>query len=232
MPDDPATPAPSPAPVPPPPPPPPSSPDPAASERARREVLDALGVTSLDDAKALAKAARKAQDADRSAAERLAIAERERDEAKAQAVAAAETAQREARAAVRDAHVEMELALAGVGATEKDDEKRAQKIEWAAAGIKARLDEDADRAKVAEAVKGLADVMPELFTKAAAPAPPGGGGTTRTPPNPTDDGATTSLQRGIEKAKAAKAARGDDTWGSSLVSTRTNGSAGFGSSLT
>lgn len=129
------------------------------------EMMKELGVTDLEEGKALLKRIRDAEDAQKTQSQRDA-------EAAATAKAEAEADKAEAAQERLLARMERALTRAGVPAERLDKVVRLLDLN----------DPKADDAKVTEAVEAVKKDFPELFTGAAPPDPG------RNPPKPSDPG--------------------------------------------
>ncbi len=163
---------------------------------ALASVTDALGCTP-EEAKAILDAHRAAED------EQKTEAQRAREKADADAATAVEATAKATRAE-RDARLAM--ILLGSGVTIEVDEQGVPKGRAARilSLVTAGLPNDADSAKLVEAVEAVKVDMPELF---GGPAPNGGGvkppsGEPGTPPPPGAPAPAGGLARGAERAKA------------------------------
>lgn len=123
-----------------------------AGDKATAKLLADLGVTSIDDAKALVAAKKAADEKDLSDAQK---ATKRAEEATAKALADSATAA----ATTRRANVTLALAGAAV---------RTDRITQATTLLLADLPADADEKAIAEAVKAQTTAMPEFYATAGA----------------------------------------------------------------
>lgn len=155
---------------------------------AQRELLEQLGVETLDQAKAVLQREKEAEDARKTEAERLAEQARQ-DRAQAQADREA------ARQELLDSRVRAALIASGV----EDGEDLGDLVGL----VKATSDDDSGT--IREKVDALRQRRPGLFTTAGpqdgfTPAPTGRG--TGTPPARHQQGTGDAYTRGAERAKA------------------------------
>lgn len=141
-------------------------------QAGQRELLEALGVTDVEEAKEILKKHREDEDARRSESERAAAAARQEKEA-------AEAERREARRERLAARIERALGKAGVPESE---------IEFVAKMVE--VDDDADPDAVQQAVDDLKEKMPRLFEakKDGEEGEEPGKGSKRTRPKEGDPG--------------------------------------------